>query len=250
MIDFSFLVKPNLPDKKILHAVVSPQYPQVISALINSGIVPVTVTSCDSVLYPLRNHSDMLFCYLGNGKFVVEHSQQKLFNELTSYGLTCLDDNVELKAEYPFDIRLNSCIIGNYIFCKSDYTPEVLKLNRTVINVKQGYARCSCVPVDENSIITDDLSVYDTAIKIGMDALLVAKGQVCLEGFDTGFIGGCCGKTDKSVLTFCGDLKKHSDYNQINSFLRERNVYPHSLFGGNLIDIGSIIPITQLTQST
>ena len=250
MIDYSFVIKPNLPDKKVVHAVVSSQYTQVISALKDSDIVPVTVSSCESVLFPLRNHSDMIFSYLGNGKFIIEHSQQKLLNELTLYGLTCIDENIELKPEYPFDILLNSCIVGNYVFCSEKHTHELIMKSKSVINIKQGYAKCSCIPVDENSIITDDLSVYNSAIKFGFDALLVEKGQVCLEGFDTGFIGGCCGKINHDIIAFCGDIHNHSDYRQINSFLRERNVFPHSLFGGELIDIGSIIPITQSTEST
>ena len=103
------------------------------------------------------------------------------------------------------------------------------------------------MPVDENSLITDDLSIYNAAIGFGLDALLVRKGCVRLDGFDTGFIGGCCGKLAKDMLAFCGDIANHPDYTKINSFLRERNVYPHSLFGGELIDIGSVIPITQKT---
>lgn len=250
MTGYSFLTNPNLPDGKVLHSVVSPQYPQVVTALKALNVLPLTVTSCDSVLYPLRHHTDMLFTYWGSGAFAVEQSQAALFNELEKLGFDCLCDSIELKPEYPFDIQLNCCIIGQYIICKSDNTPEFLNHGKTVINVNQGYAKCSCVPVDENSLITDDLSIYNAAISFGLDALLIRKGYVKLEGFDTGFIGGCCGKLSKDLLAFCGDITKHADYLQINSFLRQRNVYPHSLFDGELIDIGSIIPITQYHNCT
>lgn len=245
MMNYSFLTNPNLPDKTVIHAVVSPQYPQVISALNKLDIVPITVSSCENVLYPLRNHTDMLFSYLGNGAFAVEQSQSSLLKELKNLGFDCICDSIELKRDYPSDISFNCCIIGKNIICKSDNTPEVLKDGKTVISVKQGYAKCSCVPVDDNSLITDDLSIYSSAINYGIDALLVGKGCVRLDGFDTGFIGGCCGKLSKDILAFCGDITTHTDYTQINSFLRERNLYPYSLFGGVLIDIGSIIPITQ-----
>ncbi|MBR6635631.1 MAG: hypothetical protein IKL41_08420 [Clostridia bacterium] len=245
MTDYSFLTNPNLPDKKVLHAVVSPQYPQVISALKELDVIPITVTSCESVLYPLRNHTDMLFAYLGSGTFAVEQSQTVLLNDLDCMGLRCLSESIELKPDYPFDIPLNNCIIGQYFICKSANTPEILKQGKTVIDVKQGYAKCSCVPVDENSLITDDFSIYNAAINFGLDALFVRKCSVQLDGFDTGFIGGCCGKLSKDMLAFFGDITKHPDYAQINSFLRERNVYPQGLFDGELIDIGSVIPITQ-----
>ena len=245
MINYSFLKEPNLPDSKVMHAVVSPQYPQVISALNESDIIPITVSAGENVLYTLRYHTDMLFSYLGNGAFAVERNQAHLRIELEKLGLDCVFGGVELKSDYPYDISLNSCIIGKYIICKSKNTPDFVKNGRTVIDVKQGYAKCSCVPVDENSLITDDLSIYSAATDYGLDCLLVKKGSVRLDGFDTGFIGGCCGKLAKDTLAFCGELTTHTDYMQIDSFLRERKVYPYPLFGGELIDIGSVIPITQ-----
>ncbi|MBQ2964030.1 MAG: hypothetical protein IJE14_05150 [Clostridia bacterium] len=248
MMNYSFLSKPNLPDGKVVHAVVSPQYSRVVSAMNELDVVPVTVSSCENVLYPLRCHTDMLFAYCGNGRFSVEAGQASLLNELEKLGLVCLDDEVELKPEYPSDILLNCCFIGNFIICKSDNTPEFLKQGKTVIDVKQGYAKCSCIPVDDNSLITDDYSIYSAAINYGLDALLVKKDCIKLDGFDTGFIGGCCGKLSENMLAFCGDITKHTDYAQIDSFLRERNVYPHPLFGGELIDIGSILPVTQISK--
>ena len=245
MTNYSFLPAPNLPLQKVIHAVVSPQYQQVISALKDSDIIPLTVSSCENILHPLRNHTDMLFSYLGNGNFAVETGQTTLTNKLRKLGFHCICDNIELKPEYPFDILLNSCIIGEYLICKTDYTPQFMKNSRTVINVKQGYAKCSCIPVNYNSLITDDSSIFNAAIKHGLDCLLIKKGFVRLDGFDTGFIGGSCGKLSNDILAFCGDITTHPDYSQINSFLRERNVYPYPLFGGELIDIGSIIPITQ-----
>lgn len=245
MIKYSFLINPNLPDKKVIHAVVSPQYPQVISALNELNIVIFTVSSCENVLFPLRNHTDMLFSYFGNGAFAVERNQTYLQNELENLGLDCVCNGIELKPEYPCDISLNSCVIGKHVICQNDNTPDFAKNSKTVINVKQGYAKCSCVPVDENSLITDDMSIYTAAINYGLDCLLVKKGCIRLDGFDTGFIGGCCGKLSKDMLAFCGDITNHPDYTQINSFLRDRHVYPHSLFDGELIDIGSVIPITQ-----
>lgn len=246
MSGYSFLKKPNLPDGKVVHAVVTAQYPQIVLELEKSGVVPVTVTSCENVLFPLRNHADMLFTYLGNGVFAAEESQNELINQLKSLNADCVCDSIRLKPVYPSDILLNCCIIGESIICKSDVTPDFLKNGRRVIDVKQGYAKCSCVPVDENSLITDDPSIHIAAVASGIDALLVRKGSIMLEGFDTGFIGGCCGKLTKDVLAFCGDVKKHADYELINSFLRERSVYPFSLSGGDLTDIGSIIPVTNV----
>lgn len=250
MNSFSFILRPNLPSEKVLHVVVSDQYSQVISALEKAGIITLTVESCSKVLYPLRNHADMLFSYLGNGCFAVEKGQSLLSSQLKELGFNCLVDKFELSERYPLDIPLNFCLVGENIICNEANTPAVFLKDKTVINVKQGYAKCSCIPVDENSLITDDISIFSSCIKHGLDTLLVSKENIRLDGFDIGFIGGCCGKLSRDIIAFCGDIRKHPDYHQIKSFLRERNVFPVSLFGGDLIDIGSLIPVTQSSEST
>ena len=78
--------------------------------------------------------------------------------------------------------------------------------------------------------------------------MLVRKGSVKLKGFDYGFIGGCCGKIAEDTVAFCGNLKTHSDWLKIESFMKERGVYPLCLASGELIDIGSILPITEITD--
>ncbi len=245
MTDFSFIENPNLPCRKVAHAVVSPQYPQVTAALQSIGIKTLSVCECKDVLYPLRNHSDMLFSYLGSGSFAVENSQIALRDSIKALGGIFVDDSVNLSSSYPNDIPLNFCVIGNNVIGLADKMHPKMIFGRKLINVRQGYAKCSCVPVDENSLITDDSAIYSICSTLGMDVLLVGKGSVRLEGFDFGFIGGCCGKISKDTVAFCGDIKLHTDYKQIDAFLRERNVYPLSLFGGSLLDIGSIIPITE-----
>lgn len=245
MIDFKSIQKPNLPSNKVNRVVVSAQYRQVLQSLEDLGIHPLTVKSCPDVLFSLRNHTDMLFSYLGNGKYVSEKNQAELNRNLSEYGFLQVNDNISLQKEYPSDIPLNFCIIDDYIICKSDSTPNFLKEGKNIINVRQGYAKCSCLVIDNNSLITDDASIFSAATNAGFDVLQVSKGSVKLEGLDVGFIGGCCGKISVDTIAFCGDIRKHSDFVQIDAFLRERNVYPLSLFDGDLIDIGSIIPISE-----
>lgn len=244
MTEYSFVESPNLPETRVLHAVVSPQYGCVSEALIKNGIEPLFVTACESILEPVSLHADMLFSYLGGGRFVCEKSQQSLSKSLQSLGFIN-SGTVSLSQKYPHDVLLNNCLLGNNLICSENITPGIIKTGRNIINVKQGYAKCSCAVVDENSVITDDESIFSKLSKSGFDVLLVSKGSVKLHGFGYGFIGGCCGKIANDTLAFCGDITTHSDFLQIDAFLRERHVYPLSLFGGELIDIGSIIPVTE-----
>lgn len=244
MSGFSFVNKPNLPENKVCCAVVSPQYPEVLKALNDLSVSTFTVSACNNLLLPVSQHTDMLFSYLGNGKFICESSQQQLKAALTAKDLKCLGE-VDLAAGYPADIALNCCIVSDSIICNASNTPDIIKSSFNVINVKQGYAKCSCAVVDENSVITDDESIAAALLKNSFDVLLVNKGSVRLGGFEYGFIGGCCGKLSKDSLVFCGDLRTHENYRQIDAFLRERKVYPVSLFQGELLDIGSIIPVIE-----
>ena len=112
-----------------------------------------------------------------------------------------------------------------------------------MINVKQGYCKCSICIVDDNSIITSDEGIYKEVIKYGIDCLLIQKGHIDLFELDYGFIGGCSGLISDKTLMFFGDIKKHPDYNKINTFVSSKNKTIISLSDENLLDLGSLIPL-------
>ena len=63
----------------------------------------------------------------------------------------------------------------------------------TKIHVKQGYTRCSLLPVDDRSFITSDAGIAKTLAEHDTDVLLIHPGHIHLPGFDYGFIGGTGG---------------------------------------------------------
>lgn len=245
MTDFIPIVKPNLPSGKVCHAVLSSGYPEFTKPLTSIGVVPLFSSVCSDVLPQISNHTDMLFSYLGNGKYIAEKSQQTLICSLDSLGFKSEHNAVSLSENYPEDVILNTLILGDKIFGTADVRDFWHFDTREYVSVRQGYAKCSVCVVDENSLITDDISMYSICQKLGYDVLLVRKGSVKLNGFDYGFIGGCSGKISHDTLAFSGDLKTHCDCQKIISFLKERHIDYISLCSGELIDIGSIIPITQ-----
>ncbi len=246
MSDLSFISSPNLPSSSVKGVVVSSEYSAVIDALISLGIEPFPADGCAALPAPIANHADMVFSYLGDGKFIIEKNQIKLKQKLEALGMSCAGE-IELKTGYPNDIMLNSCILGEHVICNAKNTHQKIVLNKKIIDVKQGYAKCSCAVIDEKSIITDDESIHRSALKNGLNALLVRKGDILLNGYEYGFIGGCCGKISPDTICFCGDIATHRDFDKISEFLTERNIRPISLFSGKLIDIGSIIPITEFS---
>ncbi len=240
---YSPIINPNLPQSNIKVAVVSPQFNSYITELNNCGVDVLTTDYCSSVLQPIAYHADTVLSYLGAGNFIVDKSQISLSEKLISLGLKQRCEPVNLSEKYPEDTVLNFCFLSDFVICGKNSILPYLSLDKQLIITAQGYAKCSVCPVDENSLITDDKSIRDACISAGLDVLLVRKGSVRLNGFDYGFIGGCCGKISDDTIAFCGDIKTHDDYSQIISFLRERKVFPISLGIGPLNDIGSIIPI-------
>ena len=70
-----------------------------------------------------------------------------------------------------------------------------------VINVNQGYSGCSVCVINDSAIITDDESIFTAAQNFLNDVLLIQKGSIRLNGYNYGFIGGCCGKISKNKLS-------------------------------------------------
>lgn len=243
---FRAIENANLPENKVCHVVVSGEYPLLLNELEALIITPLVTKSCPDIMPQVSYHADMLFSYLGDGRYLLEKSQSDLKTELDKLGFVCADNSFNLSAYYPGDAVLNASLFDKKLVCGKQSEIAFEKYVDELIRVRQGYSKCSICVVDDHSFITDDESVFKTCTDYGFDVLFVRKGSVVLEGFDYGFIGGCCGKIAKDTIAFFGDLSTHVDCKQIESFLAERGVYPLSLAKGNLIDIGSILPITEI----
>ena len=235
----------NLPQNNVCHAVVSGEYPKLIAELERIGIIPLPTSACTDIMPQVSYHADMLFSHLGGKRYLLDKSQASLKSMLDNLGFLCEGDLIDLQKEYPLDSILNAAMFDKRLICGKQSEDYFVNYVDEIIEVKQGYSKCSICPVNDNSLITDDASVFKACTAAGFDVLLVSKGSVLLKGFDYGFIGGCCGKIAPDTIAFFGNLKTHYDYQKIESFLIERGVYPLSLSTGSLIDVGSILPITE-----
>ena len=111
--------------------------------------------------------------------------------------------------------------------------------------VRQGYAKCSMLVVDERSIITQDAGIARAARGIGLNVLEIMPGYVALDGFEYGFLGGAGFKPAAGIIAFTGTLDAHPDRLRILTFLAARGVSAVYLTGLPVFDIGSAIPITE-----
>ncbi len=243
------LLIPNLPQGEVTLAAISTKAGEAKKNLEALGVECVTVSADKRLPLPICDHPDIQMLHLGERDILTtaEHlcagDLNRKFN-VSRIGAECSD-------KYPDDVLLNCTLIGKHIICnEKTVAREVLeyayKAGLNIINVNQGYSRCSVCVVDENCIITDDIGIFRSAQFFLDDVLLVSKNSIRLNGYNYGFIGGCSGKIGKDKIGFNGRLESHSDYKLIEEFLCRHNVSAVELSSEVLNDTGGILPLLEI----
>ncbi|WP_456077918.1 DUF6873 family GME fold protein [Mogibacterium diversum] len=211
-------------------------HPDLCTYLENAGHVIHNFPELRTVSSLVANHPDVLLCKLGARP--ESHIYEGIPNELSPL--------------YPGDCRYNAACTGKFFIHRLDITDsELLAAAKAsceneleLIDVRQGYAKCSTVIIDENSIITYDRGIAKPCEAAGMNVLLVKSGFVKLRGADTGFIGGASGRVGDEIV-FNGDLSAHPNFREITAFIEGRGLGCKWFESYELEDIGSIITITE-----
>ncbi|MBR4891290.1 MAG: hypothetical protein IKU15_08400 [Clostridia bacterium] len=243
-----FLINPNIPINKVSTMFADIDDNALKSAFDKLSIKVVSVTKNPLLDQPVSKHADILCNYVGKSTFLVDKNQVELCKFIkNNNGKSVIIENIQ--SPYPNDCLLNFADIGDYIICnKSILTEDIVKYlpEKPIIDVKQGYSKCSVCICGHNTIVTDDKSVYNAVLQYdSINSLLIKKGSIRINKYDYGFIGGCCGLVDKNLLLFNGDLSLHSDFDKIKNFLYDNGINYIDIKGKPLTDIGSIIPIME-----
>ena len=195
----------------------------------------------------VAHHADLSVLFLGDTLFTHENTASGNPDLVTAakergYKIEIIPE--KLGRNYPDDILLNCLVVGKYIFARADKISRSVmeyaeKNGYSLINVKQGYARCTACPVSDKGVITADTGITKAAKATGLDVLEIQGGGVTLGGFPYGFIGGACGAADNKLL-FAGDLSTHPDGGKIIDFCKAHGIDTISLSDEDLCDVGSI----------
>lgn len=245
-----FLKNPFLPDSDLKEIIVGAAAEPFINDFNALGIKTIVGDSEKALQAPVRGHIDMSVMSFGSGLYYLSKTQRRIGERIDSVGGKAVIADENLGYEYPLDVPFNCVIIGTDFICNSKtVSPQILGVaisrNLRIIDVKQGYTKCSLCPVRENAVITDDSGIEKVLLNNGYDVLKVSKGSVRLNGFDYGFIGGCSAMISRDILLFLGNFEIHSDKDRIKAFLQNYGITPQSLNGDDLTDIGSIIPLSE-----
>ncbi len=256
------LETPLLPQGKATVAV-SSEAVDTIKALKRTGYDVFEIEPNSKLSAPVASHPDCNLLQLDKKTFVCDEDvtpslisyieKSNIVNKLTIGKEIINDEQVKVYSEkisspYPGEAAINVKKLDNCIVCNTKYISSSVQAyaaanDLNLYHCNQGYVGCSSVLVSQSAAITDDDSVYETFRRIGLDCLMLSKGQIKLSGYSYGFIGGCCGFIDRNLIAFNGKLSTHGDADKIKSFLSKYNVSYIELSDEPLTDIGGLVPI-------
>lgn len=213
------------------------------------NIDPIIVPKCDYVYNAIDGHVDIQLNIIDKNsrEIIVQNSINNDFiKKLEEYKINFSFSKNSLGLSYPNNIILNGLILDEYFVHNLKYTDENLLDNvkdKKLINVKQGYTKCSVLPIGNKAIITSDKKIALSLKSEGFDTLILPPGDILLPDLNYGFIGGVGGMINSNTLALFGEISNYAFGNELYRFLYKYDIKPISLRKGKLIDRGSLFII-------
>jgi hypothetical protein len=246
------LKSPNLPAGEVSLCLLDARAgDSIVESLKDMGIGIIRCQRCDELYDAVSCHPDMLFHHLGGNDIVAAlNASQETLEELKRHKFHIIKGRYPVSDKYPYCAAYNVARIGDYAICNKKIIDPVLldcltSLGIRILDVKQGYCKCSLCIVNANAIITSDEGIYKSLSKYDFDILKINPGSIRLSGLNYGFIGGASGLIDKNTLAFAGKIENHPDCDSMLEFLSKYDVQTKDLGNGALTDIGSLIPLKE-----
>jgi hypothetical protein len=191
----------------------------------------------------ISGHPDIFFCPTPAGLIVAPNLPGEYFKILDHNGISYTTGNLPVGKKYPESARYNALFAFGKLVHNPDISdPVIQKLNPEVeiIRIKQGYTRCSLIPLPNHTFITSDRGIEKTLKQNHFEVLFVDPSSIKLEGFEHGFIGGACGRLDNSLF-ICGSLKYVKGKDLFEEFTARAGIQVIELYDGPPMDIGTLI---------
>ena len=201
-------------------------------------------TAVDITDKSVSTHPDMQIHFVSDSLAFCEPTVFDYYKEVLPEHIILKKGIFKIGRTYPENCAYNIARVGGFVLCNTKYAEKSIldyynTHNFTIINIKQGYAKCNICPISNEKFITEDMGIYKTTLNVsGLTGIPIKVGGVCLNGFDYGFIGGASGITEDSVL-FTGSIPEN-----IIDIIKQTGRHIVSLSSGRLFDLGSIISFT------
>lgn len=242
---------PHLPRGRVRRAFISELMPDsMVSELNDMGVITYKLGKSKNLSGELAYHPDILLNNYKTGCWICEFNADYIPKDFYKKEII-IESERELVDLYPSNCIFNNFRLNGTLFTGSQADPLIKAYSIydscRMITVATNYVKCSCVIVDNDSIITSDKNIAITARKHSFNVLyLDDDDDIKLNGFSHGLIGGCAVKLDKDLLAFTGDIQGYKFGDRIVDYCKERGVDVFSLSSQPLYDYGGILPITEL----
>ncbi len=210
-----------------------------------TGIDVLPLSPYSRLAAPVSSHADMLACIIGDRLFSYSDyidSNPEIYEYAAECGYTVVRCSPPTSSRYPDDVGLNVGVVGKKLFCNVKSTAKEIKHyaegnGYSLIDVKQGYAACTTLILDDNNVVTGDPSIRRAMDKEGISVLFIKEDAILLPGYEKGFIGGASFVVDKKVFFF-GNAKKLKEYEKISALIRSLDMEEFSISSGDVVDFG------------
>lgn len=190
----------------------------------------------------IADHPDLSIFALDDNNLVIDKNVSSYYKKhIKSKNII---DGDEVSYSYPNDSIYNIYQYSNF-YIHNDITESNIKAymksnSYTHFYTKQGYSRCSIIPMGEK-ILTSDYGIYKS-LKNQINVVLLKEEHIPLDGFPNGFIGGTCGLIGDTLI-FNGNIENSPNYDLIKNEAMKSNI---KLMYADLplVDLGSIIYLT------
>ena len=222
---------------------------EIINFLKKLNIEPIKTVKCTDLQEPVDGHPDMVIHPVDYKTFVVAPNVYDYYrNVLKDIGIKVIKGGKTLCRNYPEDIAYNVARIGRYAVHNLQHTDQVLKYyleeaGIEFIHVNQGYTKCSTAAVNDNKALTSDLILHEKLKSYNIDCMFINPEVVYLKGYNHGFIGGCTGLINEKIFLSTGKIHDKNILNPLKEFIRSAGYIYVEASSGQIIDLGSLIPI-------
>lgn len=194
----------------------------------------------------LSGHVDLFACQINGSLVIAPNFPESIVREIPNntnvlYGKNPVLRNLDSCGLYNVAVG-QKIVIWNPLLVDEIIREEVGKTFRKdcVVEVKQPFARCGCLMLQNNSVITSDGGIHKALKAHGVSCILVDGKSIVLPGYRNGCFGGCCGVFGETVYII-GELSSHPQGEEIKDFILSSGMGVVELGEGPLYDVGSII---------
>jgi hypothetical protein len=210
-----------------------------------TGIDVISLAPYKKLDTPVCSHPDMLVFIIDKTVFCYAEYydlNENSFIEMAKYGYKIVKIEKTCAPNYPNDISLNALNVGRFIFGKQKHLAKeivdyAMENGYELVNVKQGYAACSTLVLDEKNVITGDKTIENAAKSVGINALLISNENIILHGYNCGFIGGAS-VVDNDTVYFFGDVNTLDEYEKIEEIISSIKMKVKPILSGRVFDFG------------